>query len=72
MYGREPPLPTFVDVDESSVTDKSLRKYFKGVKTRTQEVYEEARRRMILAREKEVESYNKKTKHKPLEAGESL
>ena len=72
MYGREPPLPTFVDVDEKAVNDKNLRKYFQGVKNRTKEIYDEARRRIYVAREKEVEAYNKKTKHTPLEVGEKV
>ena len=72
MYGREPPLPTFVDVDQLTVSDKDLQEYFKKVKIRTKEVYDEARRRMIENRAKEVESYNKKAKHKPLVPGEKV
>ena len=69
MYGREPPLPTFVDVDASSVTDKKLQKYFQGVKDRTKEVYEEARRRIILARKKDVDASNRRAKQTPLAEG---
>ena len=69
MYGREPPLPTFVDVDASSVTDRKLQKYFQGVKTRTKEVYDEARRRIILARKKDVDASDQKVKHTPLSEG---
>lgn len=70
MYGRDPPLPSYTDVDEFSIADKGLRSYFKKVKTRSKEIYDEARRRMIKARAKEVEAYNKKAKHKPLSTGE--
>ena len=70
MYGREPPLPTFVDVDEKVIADKDLRKFFEGHKARTKEVYDEARRRMILKREKEVKAYEKIVKHNPLEPGD--
>ena len=72
MYNREPPLPTFVDVDELTVSNKDLQEYFKKVKVRTKEVYDEARRRMILEREKDVEASNRKTKHVPLEPGEKV
>ena len=72
MYGREPPLPTFVDVDKLTVSDKDLQKYFEGAKTRSKEVYDEARRRMIENRAKEVEAYNKKAKHDPLTPGEKV
>ena len=72
MYGREPPLPTYVDVDDSAIVDKSLREYFKRVKSKTKEVYDEARRRMFESRAKEVEAYNKKAKHDPLVAGEKV
>ena len=67
-----PPLPTFVDVDELSVSDKNLQDYFKGVKTRTKEIYDEARRRITENREKEVIAYNKKSKHTALEPGERV
>ena len=72
MYGREPPLPTFVEVDEKSIVDKNLRKYFEGVKLRSKEIYDEARRRMILAREQDVKASDRKMKHKPLEPGEKV
>ena len=72
MYGREPPLPTFVDVDELTVSDKGLQDYFRKVKVRTKEVYDEARRRMIESRAKEVEAFNKKVKHDPLVPGEKV
>ena len=72
MYGREPPLPTFVDVDAKTITDKSLRKFFEESKSRSKECYDEARRRIIMTREKEVEAYNKKAKHKPLKAGDKV
>ena len=72
MYGREPPLPTYVDVDDSAIVDKSLREYFKKVKMRSKEVYDEARRRMIESRAKEVEAYNRKVKHDPLVKGEKV
>ena len=72
MYGREPPLPTFVDVDQLTVSDRNLQDYFKKAKIRSKEVYDEARRRMIESRAKEVEAYNKKAKHTPLVAGEKV
>ena len=72
MYGREPPLPTYVDVDDSAIVDKSLREYFKRMKMRTKEVYDEARRRMLESRAKDVEAYNRKAKHEPLVEGEKV
>ena len=72
MYGREPPLPAFVDVDEYSVTDKGLRDYLQKVKTRSKDVYDEARRRMIESRAKEIEAYNKKVKHEALHPGDKV
>ena len=72
MYGREAPLPTFVKVDELSVTDKNLQDYFKKTKIRSKEVYDEALRRMIENRAKEVEAYNRKAKHEPLAPGEKV
>ena len=72
MYGREPPLPTYVDVDDATIVDKSLREYFKKMKMRTKEVYDEARRRMIESRAKDVDAYNRKVKHDPLVKGEKV
>ena len=72
MYGRDPPLPTFVDVDQFAVTNKDLRQYFQKMKNRSKEIYDEARRRMILHREKEVAAYNKGVKHTPLKPGDKV
>ena len=72
MYGREPPLPSYADVDKAAITDKNLRKYFEGVKVRTKEIYDEARRRMSERREKEVDAANKRVKFDPLTVGEKV
>ena len=72
MYGREPPLPTFVDVDEAKVKDKDLRNYFKKMKNRSKETYDEARRRILEKKAKEIEAYNKKVKHTPLVPGDDV
>ena len=72
FYGREPPVPTFTELEESGIKNGSYRDFIKGLKVRVQGIHEEARKRTEEKRQKEKEQYDKKAKHIPFKDGEMV
>ena len=70
VFGREPPLPNFEEVDIDHHHDKSVRKYVQDLQKRLQTIQEAVTKRTEKKIEKEKEQYEKKLKHTALEEGE--
>lgn len=72
VFGTEPPLPSFEEVDIDHHKDKSVRKYVEDLQKRLQTIREAVKERTEKKVEQEKASYNKKEKHTPLKVGDRV
>ena len=70
VFGREPPLPNFEEVDIDHHRDKSVRQYVKDLQKRLETIHSAVRERAKKKSQQEKERYDKRTKHIPLTEGE--
>ena len=72
VFGTEPPLPSFEEVDIDHHKDKTVRKYVEDLQKRLQTIREAVKERTLKKVEQEEAIYNKKEKHAPLEIGDKV
>ena len=70
VFGTEPPLPNFEDVDIDHHQDKTVRKYVEDLQKRLQTIHKAVKERVEKKIEQEKASYNKSEKHTPLKVGD--
>ena len=70
VFGREPPLPNFEEVDIDPHKDKSVRKYVEDLRKRLASIHSGVRKKTDVKVEKEREQYDRKAKHSPLKEGD--
>ena len=72
FFGREPLLPRFANVPVEEKKDVKSSVFLEQMKERMQDIVKEANTRAEEKRQKEADSYNKRTKHQPFEAGDQV
>ena len=70
FFGRELPIPSFVDLSTNTLRSKQVKEYVDEIKRRAKMVNEAVRAHSVKQSEKSAERYNKGMKHTPHEVGD--
>ena len=72
LYGRDPPLPKFSNLDRGPLQNLSAREYTAQLQTRIDHVHNTVRSNTEAKVAKEKEAYDRKVKHSPYEPGDKV
>jgi len=72
VFGREPPLPDFEEMDVDHQKDKSVRRYVKDLQKKMAVIHEAVRENTRAKIQKEREYYDRKIKLEPYEKGDKV